>query len=308
MKKLKIRTKIMLWFTLLSAVLLCVLIPTVYTTVAASLRQTLDANLQTTISQILASAESQNGSLILDTEELDLRDDTSCVILSSDGRILEASNNARWLAQAQPSVGDSTVIENGKSWAVRSQVLELDETKITIMAASLTDYVDESLNDLKLLLLLLVPVYLCVSAFGSFLLAKRAMRPIHAITETARVIAGGDMAQRISGVEAKDEVGELAETFNGMLDTLEISFKRERQFTSDASHELRTPITVISACVEDALGDEKADGRENLEMIKSEALRMTKIISQLLMLSRGYEFAVLILRIWLFFSIISHER
>jgi signal transduction histidine kinase len=161
---------------------------------------------------------------------------------------------------------------------------------MTVIAAGSMDYVTESLNDLILLLLILVPVYLLISAVGAFFLAKRAMRPIRQITKTAQAIESGDMAQRIHNVDSNDEVGELADTFNGMLDTLEISFRRERQFTSDASHELRTPITVIAACTEDALGDNGAvNCRENLETIKDEAARMTKIISQLLMLSRGYE-------------------
>lgn len=74
-----------------------------------------------------------------------------------------------------------------------------------------------------------------------------------------------------------------------MLDRLEDSFQRERQFTSDASHELRTPLAVISACAEDALGRKATDCCESLMTIREEAERMTKIISQLLMLSRGYE-------------------
>ncbi len=290
MKKLKIRTKIMLWFTLLSTVLLGTLVPTVYTTVAASLRQTLQANLQMTISQVFSSVESQNGRLLLDLEEIDLADGTALCILSQDGTALYESQNAAWLVGMQLDAGEQHLTVDGKQWAVQTQHYEIDDVKMTVIAAGSMDYVTESLNDLILLLLILVPVYLLISAVGAFFLAKRAMRPIRQITKTAQAIESGDMAQRIHNVDSNDEVGELADTFNGMLDTLEISFRRERQFTSDASHELRTPITVIAACTEDALGDNGAvNCRENLETIKDEAARMTKIISQLLMLSRGYE-------------------
>lgn len=111
-----------------------------------------------------------------------------------------------------------------------------------------------------------------------YLLAKRAIRPIADITRTAEAISAGDLSKRIAEPSARDEVQELAITFNTMLDRLQESFQRERQFTSDASHELRTPVAVISACAE-----------ELAEEPLSEDGRMNKIISQLLVLTRGYE-------------------
>ena len=280
----------MLWYTLLSAILLSVMIPTLYTSVASSLRQTLQANLQLIISQVFSSVESKNGHIVLNIEEMDLEDGVYLYIIAQDGTLLYESKNADWLSGAQIAAGENTITANGRNWAVQSQEYEIDEVKMTVIAASSMSYVEESLRDLVFLLLFLVPIYLGTSALGSFFLAKRAMRPIRQITQTAQAIGSGDMSNRIHDIRVRDEVGELADTFNGMLDKLEVSFQRERQFTSDASHELRTPITVISACTEDALTEnEKVDNRENLETIKNEAARMTKIISQLLMLSRGYE-------------------
>jgi signal transduction histidine kinase len=289
MKRLKIQTKIMLWYTLLSAILLAVLVPTVYTTVASSLSQTLQTGLQMAISQVLPSIEAKDGQITLETDELDLKDGIYLCIRSREGETLYENPRAQWLSDLKAAEGTANVTENGKSWAVRVQNYETDGVKVTVLAASSLDYVRESLHDLILLLLLLIPVYLFVSALGSCFLAKRAMSPIHQITQTAQAIGNGDMSNRICGVSAKDEVGELADTFNRMLDTLEVSFQRERQFTSDASHELRTPISVISACAEDALFDNSPDVRDNLDTIKNEAERMKKIIAQLLMLSRGYE-------------------
>ncbi len=98
------------------------------------------------------------------------------------------------------------------------------------------------------------------------------------------------MSKRIDGIVSQDEVGELASTFKRMLEELEVSFQRERQFTSDASHELRTPMTVITACTEDILHTDSPEIiEENIKVIQKENQRMTKMLSQLLMLSRGYE-------------------
>lgn len=289
MSRLKIRTKIMLLFTLLSAVLLGALVPTVYSSVAASLRQTLQARLQMAMSQVISSVEIQNGKLHMDLEELDVKGSVHMCIAGRDGALLYDSGNAGWLSEAGLESGEGYISHGGRQWAVRTQKYEIGDAEITIMAASSTEYVDNSLRDLVLLLLVLAPVYLAFSALGSYFLAKRAMKPVRQITQAAQIIGNGELSRRITSVKTKDEVGELSETINEMLDRLEASFQRERQFTSDASHELRTPLAVISACAEDALGSAAPDCRESMETIRDEAERMTRIISQLLMLARGYE-------------------
>ncbi|HEX9027569.1 MAG TPA: HAMP domain-containing protein, partial [Anaerolineales bacterium] len=74
---------------------------------------------------------------------------------------------------------------------------------------------------------------------GGYLLADRAMRPVHTITSTARQIGETDLNRRLN-LKTQDELGELANTFDQMLDRLQAAFQRQRQFTADASHELRT--------------------------------------------------------------------
>lgn len=127
-------------------------------------------------------------------------------------------------------------------------------------------------------------------AFDELLARVRALKSVSQITKTAKAIGDGNLSGRIEGINSRDEAGELASTFNNMLDELEVSFQRERRFTSDASHELRMPVTVISACAEDALSDGDHENKDdNLRTILAESGRTAKIIAQLLMLSRGYE-------------------
>ena len=125
---------------------------------------------------------------------------------------------------------------------------------------------------------------------GAYLLAKRAIRPITEITKAAETIRAGDLSQRITGIATQDEIQELADTFNTMLHRLQASFTRERQFTADASHELRTPVAVISACAEELQKDlPQGEAAEPVAAIQRESARMHKILSQLLLLTRGYE-------------------
>jgi len=180
---------------------------------------------------------------------------------------------------------------DGNLWILYDEPIKADEgnTGWIRVSRSLMPII-ENLNKFKLILFISVPVYILISIIGGQFLAKRALNPIDSITKTARAIGQGNINQRLKLPKVKDEVGRLAETFDEMLDKIEAAFKKERQFTTDASHELRTPITIISTHAEDALeADNKKDYKEALEIIYRESQKMSVMISQLLMLSRSDE-------------------
>ncbi|MCL5073284.1 MAG: HAMP domain-containing histidine kinase, partial [Actinobacteria bacterium] len=104
-------------------------------------------------------------------------------------------------------------------------------------------------------------------------------------------IEKGDLSRRIKIPITNDEIGRLARTFNKMIARLEDTFNREKRFTSDASHELRTPITIISAKAEAALTKSKKieDYRKALKVIIRETKRVSFLLSQLLLLARSDE-------------------
>jgi signal transduction histidine kinase len=100
------------------------------------------------------------------------------------------------------------------------------------------------LNFLRQVLISL-PLALVLAGWGGWLLAKQALRPIARMTRTAQIIEAGNLAQRIDYQGVADEVGQLALTFDQMLDRIQTAFDREQRFTADVSHELRTPLTVL---------------------------------------------------------------
>ena len=129
-----------------------------------------------------------------------------------------------------------------------------------------------------------------ISVFLGYFTTKRMLSPINKITETAREISSSDLGRRLEVSGPDDELKKLALTFNSMLDRLEKSFKRQKQFVSDASHELRTPISVIKGYVDllDRWGKEKEDVRdEAIEAIKKETDNMKQLMENLLLLARG---------------------
>ena len=123
---------------------------------------------------------------------------------------------------------------------------------------------------------------------GGWWLATRAIRPIEAIGATAQKIAAGDLSQRINAADTDSELGRLAAVLNSTFARLEAAFAHQARFTSDASHELRTPISVILSQTQTALTRERAaaEYREALEACQRAAQRMRKLTESLLELAR----------------------
>lgn len=138
-------------------------------------------------------------------------------------------------------------------------------------------------------LVVLVPALLLVAFFGGRLLAGRALKPVREIDQAAREIReSGSLARRVPVSDNGDELAALAGDMNEMLDALERNFQAERAFASSASHELRTPITVILAECEYAQDNAagEVELRESIAAVRKQGMKMSGIVDALLMLTR----------------------
>lgn len=137
--------------------------------------------------------------------------------------------------------------------------------------------------------LILTSVLILLAAAGGYFIISRAFVPVSKIRKTALAISeSSDLSQRIRIGAGRDEICQLANTFDEMLDKIEQTFEREKQFTADASHELRTPVAVIlSECeyMTDCAKTE-AEFKESAASIGRQADRMSHLINELLMISR----------------------
>ena len=144
-------------------------------------------------------------------------------------------------------------------------------------------------DDLEKFLLALDVVGIFLSICAGRALSRRILTPIKTMNELAREIAFEKMEGRIPLGTANDELNELAKTLNAMLDRLQGGIRRQQQFVSDASHELRTPAAVIKGYVEllERFGTEDKElAKESLEAIRSEAYNMQDLLENMLFLSR----------------------
>jgi signal transduction histidine kinase len=148
---------------------------------------------------------------------------------------------------------------------------------------------ENALERLRLMLLFFSPMAVALLCFGGWFLTGFLLEPVVRITSAARRINAGNLSQRIHVEDTKDELAQLAETFNSMLARLEESFNRTRQFTADASHELRTPLAILKGETEVALrwGKDPEELRQTLVSNLEEIDRMGHIIEDLLLLAKS---------------------
>ena len=134
---------------------------------------------------------------------------------------------------------------------------------------------------------------LFVASLGvGWVVAGRVLRPIGRITSVARDIQATDMSRRIELPGPDDELKQLADTFDAMLARLDAAFAAQRQFTADASHELRNPLAIIRTNVDVVLSDPNADPddlRQTIVVVKRASDRMARLVDDLLALARRQE-------------------
>jgi heavy metal sensor kinase len=150
-------------------------------------------------------------------------------------------------------------------------------------------YIERILHKIRVLLLLLVPIILLFAGIGGWYLTKRALKPIADITGTARDISLYHLNHRLPLPHSDDELSQLVKTLNSMFDRIEKGVHNIQQFTADASHELRTPITAMRGEIEVILRRIRSpqEYSETLHSSLQELQWMEKMINDLLLLSRA---------------------
>jgi len=126
---------------------------------------------------------------------------------------------------------------------------------------------------------------LLLASAVAYLIAGRALAPVRLLTETARSISQSDLTRRIRVYGAGD-AAEMARSFNAMLDRLENVFRSQRQFTQDASHELRDPLTICRGHLE-LIGEDPEERRETIALVLDELDRMARIVDDLQLLAEA---------------------
>lgn len=302
-----IRFRLTLWYVAILGIILCSFSGFLYLTLSRSLHRNIDAKIRSVADFVASSYASPFAKYGVNLDRV-IEEATGkrptgkfIQILDKKGRIgLKSQSLGRFQlpvsieALRNASKGEATYETNrtiGTS-PIRIVTVPIVEgprlINIVQVASSLED-VESALKTLLLILSITIPSALVVASLGGNFLANRAFQPVNEVIDTARAITSHNLNRRIQIKRVKDEIGRLAETFNEMISRLDHSFNKVRQFSADASHELKTPLTVLKGEIEVALrrartGDEyRAILTSNLEEINN----MTKVVDDLLLLSRA---------------------
>lgn len=190
---------------------------------------------------------------------------------------------ARWASLTESDRGGIDT-PAGRIEYLAVPLLRGDETSGVFVAAIFRDREAEPVDDALRVVVGVGIAMLLIGSVLAWLLADRVLRPVTAVTETARSISGGDLSRRIP-VSGHDEIAVLGETFNDMLARLETAFETQRRFVHDAGHELRTPLTIVRGHLE-LLEDDPDERRATLELVLDEVDRMARMVNDMLTLAK----------------------
>jgi len=192
-----------------------------------------------------------------------------------------------------PPIGRRESAENrridGRPLRFLVQQLQVNGHSYAALIGAETGDVLETLSLFRAYLLMFAPALFLLAALGGYWLSRKALSPVDAIVSSAREISGSNLNARLQNLETGDELQRLSDTLNEMLARIEAAFLRITEFTADASHELRTPVSLIRTEAELALRRSRgeAEYKESLRHILLEAERTSSLIEQLLSLARA---------------------
>jgi len=177
----------------------------------------------------------------------------------------------------------------GKPFRFLSQSINVRGRRFSVQTGLPTHEALQALVLFRRYLAMFAPLILLVASGVGYWVSGRALSPVDAITRTARNITGSNLSSRLEQLNTGDELQRLSDTLNEMLGRIEAAFLRVTQFTGDASHELRTPISLIRTEAEIVLRKSRSEPeyREALRHILLEAERTTSLVEKLLSLARA---------------------
>lgn len=307
MKKNSLKVKFTLLYTFFMVLLTCAALSILFSLSSRELLASVQTRLEQRVQKSVENIALRSGEIHLDSDFYSVSGD---VYLSMyDENLYFLYGRLPYGFDSQPELSDGelrTIREGSKEWYVYDVSYSISEANTVYIrgVTSVTD-AEESFAVTVRFALILLPLMVAATAVIGYRFTKRILSPVRTITGTVRKIrSDADLSRRVGLTERKaadadagrirkenagDEFYTLAETFDEMLDELERVFRREQQFTSDASHELRTPVSVILAQCDAILEDSglPEQQRGQILLIRRKASGMSEMINQLLFLSRA---------------------
>ena len=303
MRSAPIRVRLTAWYLAVILVTLAVSCFAMYFGLQKAIEDTVDTQLEQRssniqhfleLSEAKQSASSATAELAPDDTLYQISDASGSIIFQSPAmRELEVPLNLNQLHHRYRHHRDqgnfTTYYRRRAEIRVLATLTSVDNKFYHIQVATDVNPLYEVLQTYRRWAWTVLPLIVCLAGLGGYWLTGRAMKPVHDLVRSTKQISERSLSMRIGVPGPKDELRQLAETINEMLDRLELAFTKITRFTADASHELRTPITVIRTTAEVILERERpqAEMKDMVGLIVRESESMSVLIEQLLTLARA---------------------
>lgn len=284
------KLRLTLWFTLMVFILAAMVLVFVLVINSAAITDDPAERLVKTVLRNADDVEFDNGRF--DWEELEpYRRGVYCSFYSTAGDLLLAAEDPGMTALSLPFEKNiiRTVNIGGQDYFCYDSYVDMDITGIWIRGLVSSSDRSGLMHTIIVLTCTLLPALMALTLGGGWIIALDAFRPMEKILSAADSISdGGDLTARVGLKRGPTEMRRLSRAFDRMFARLELSFNAERQFASDASHELRTPITVILAECDRAKRKDKSpeDFLASIAVIEEQGKHMSELVQQLLGLTR----------------------
>ena len=310
MKARSIRFKITLWYAAALIILIGVTLGIVRSASSVVLHKTIrsyligvvDANVDDisfvkekpeTIADNAIFVEHAGGFIRIDDDFMQNMNEVSAAIYTEDGSMLYGENPLSRITEdiafSESYVWDMEL--DGVDYTLYDRKLNLEGAgngEVWIRGIVPETETVEQLGQIMRIILYVLPVLILLAVLLGYFLAGRMLDPLRRMEEEASKITSGTDLHRRLDIDSNDEIGRLARVFNRMFEQLETSFAKEQQFTSDASHELRTPMSVIMAQCEYTMSKDRSpeEYKEAMDVIYRQSDRMKNMINDMLAYTR----------------------
>ena len=292
MKRLSVKIKITIWYALLMALMAALLLAFLLGISGSVSAQTAMSQLESTVRGNLSQVSlGEGGALQLGEGFQFYQNGVYTQVYSQSGALLAGQTpvSLTGTEDFQNGLTRPVSVEGQRYYVLDFWVPSGWEGGVWVRGLLEAPENPRAMVNLLRMAVVTMPLFILLAALGGYLIARRAFRPLEHITATASAInEAADLSRRVEVPAGHNEFSRLALTFNEMFERLERSFEAEARFTADASHELRTPVSVIKSACEYAekYGDTPEEQRETIAMIHRQADRMSALIGQLLSITR----------------------
>jgi signal transduction histidine kinase len=258
------------------------------------LRQSLEASNLATAQSVQALAEVDRPDLQAAIDAA-ARRRAAVQLVDADGQVVASSADLRGAAPLLDPATVGTGTHHAKvhlpfdddAYLVTSLSGEVDGARSTVFVAQSLGTGEDTLHAAAAGLAVAGPLLLLAVGVATYVFVGRSLRPVSRIRRTVEGISHRDLSERVDQPPGADEVAKLATTMNDMLDRLEGGEAVRRQFVSDASHELRSPVATLRAAADIALTQPgRTDTADLARLVRGESQRLDRLVSDLLLLAR----------------------